>query len=226
MLQLEDRVDRLEEMMIKTQMVIQSLSIEMKKFKDEMSEFKNEMSEFKNEMSEFKNEMSEFKNEMSEFKNETRQDSKKRNKEWADLARKMGTIVEDIVVPNMEWIGEKYFNLKDYMDFIVRSKRKKPDDISKEKEFDVIIVYKDKILLNETKSTPRMDSVKDFISFIKNKEFYEYYPEHKNKELIPIFASIYIPEHILKHLSKNNIFAMGMKEETMDLLNPECLKKG
>jgi len=206
MLQIEDRVETLEEMMIKTQMVLQSLSIEMKKFKDEMSEFKNEIRE-----------------DTKKFKDEMRQDRKKRNQEWADLAKKMGTIVEDMVVPNVVWIGEKHFKLKDYDDFIVRRKRKKPEDRSREKEFDVILVYRDKIILNETKSNPGMEYIKDFIDFIKSGEFYEYFPEYKDKKLLPLFASLYIPEHILKHLSKNNIFAMGIKEDTMDLLNPEII---
>jgi hypothetical protein len=61
----------------------------------------------------------------------------------------------------------------------------------------------------------------EFIDFIKSGEFFEYFPEYKGKELIPIFASFHIPDNVLKKLSKNKIYAMGIKEDTMDILNPK-----
>ncbi len=72
-----ERVDRLEEALMKlayaqfnTEMEIRELKGEMLAFKNEMADFKNEMAEFKNEMADFKNEMLAFKDEMAEFKNE------------------------------------------------------------------------------------------------------------------------------------------------------------
>ncbi|MDI6750586.1 MAG: hypothetical protein QMD73_10455 [Rhodocyclaceae bacterium] len=71
------RVDRLEEALMKlayaqfnNEMGLKELREENLKFQREMAEFKNEMVEFKNEMLDFKDEMRAFKNEMTEFKNE------------------------------------------------------------------------------------------------------------------------------------------------------------
>jgi len=217
-----ERIDRLEEMIVKThkegqkthleiqksQMLLQTLIVELKEFKDEI---KNDTKELKDEI----------RAVLKELKEENSQDSKQLKRDLADVARKIGTIVEDMVVPNIQWIGEKYFNLKDCYDFVVRRKRKKINDRTKEKEFDVIAVYDEKIILNETKSIPRMNYVEEFIRFLKSNEFYEYFPEYAGKEIIPIFASLYIPENILKHLSKNKVYAMDLKEDTMDILNPE-----
>lgn len=167
-------------------------------------------------------EMKDFKNEMKDFKNETEKDRKEMNRKWGDLAQKMGTIAEDMVAPNIEHIAEKYFKLAKGKRFI-RTKAYHSKDKS-EKEFDVIIVYDDKIILNETKSTAKMDYARDFVDLIKNREFYEYFPEYKGREIIPIFASLYIPENIIKYLSKNNIYALGMGKDTMDLLNFDIIK--
>ncbi|MBI3593100.1 MAG: hypothetical protein HY099_06445, partial [Nitrospirae bacterium] len=52
-------------------------------------------------------------------------------------------------------------------------------------------------------------------------EFYDYFPEYKGKKLIPIFASLYLQDDVVKYLTKNGIYAMAIKEDTMDLLNYE-----
>jgi len=36
---------------------------------------------------------------MEEFKDENRKETKKINKQWGDIAKKMGTIVEDLIAP-------------------------------------------------------------------------------------------------------------------------------
>ena len=86
--------------------------------------------------------------EMREFKKEM-------NKRWGELANKMGTLVEDIVAPNISGIAREYFGCSD---------------------------------------------IKDFTD---------------------IFLFIYIPEDLVTYLTKNRIYAMAMKDDTMDLLNFE-----
>ncbi len=160
---------------------------------------------------------------LEEFKEENRRENKKLKREVAEVSRKMGTIVEDMVAPNIEYIAKKYFNLITCIDFGIRRKKLNLQDKSGLKEFDVIAVYSDKVIVNETKSNPKPELVGEFIDFIKAGEFFEYFPEYAGKELIPIFASLYIPDNVLKLLSKNKIYAMGVKEDTMDILNFQFL---
>jgi hypothetical protein len=165
------------------------------------------------------NEMRGFKDEMRGFKDESEKDRKRMNKQLGELANKMGTIVEDIVAPNITRVAEEYFGCGDLEDFMIRRKKKHSKDKSKIREFDVIAVCNDKVILNETKATIRSEYIKDFIDFFKNEEFYEYFPEYKGKELIAIFSSLYISDDIVQVLSRSSIYAMGMKDDTMDLLN-------
>ena len=195
---------------------------EMKEFKDEMLEFKNEMKDFKDEMKEFKDEMLEFKNEMKDFKDEMREfkievneDRKRMNKQWGELANKMGTIVEDIVAPAIGPVVRKYFNC-DPEEIAIRIKRKKN---GLKDEFDAICVCKDKVFLFEVKSTPRPEYVFDFKNK-KKENFLKLFPEHKDKELVLIFASLRLEEDILNLLTKQKILGMAYKEwEYMDILN-------
>jgi len=206
------RVDRLEQVMIElaeqskiTQREVARLSTEMFEFKEEMRAFKEEMRAFKEEMRAFKEEMREFKREM--------------NKRWGDLANKMGTLAEDIVAPNISGIAREYFGCKDLDFFGVRIRKKNTKDASKVREFDVIAVCDDKVIINETKSNPKIEYINEFINVLK--EIYDYFPEYRGKKIIPIFSSLYIPEDLVTYLTKNRIYAMAMKDDTMDLLNFE-----
>ncbi len=195
---IEERVDRLEELAAQTQMMLQSLSYEVSRTQIAVNNLSQEMKDFKNEM---------------------KRDTRNLKRELGELSKKMGTMVEDMVAPNIRFIGEKYFSCKksDCERFTVRVYQRHPEDKSRLEEFDVIAVYPDKIILNETKSKPRTEHPQEFLEKIG--KFFEYFPEYKDKKIIPVYASLDIPEHILLDLTKKKIYAMGLKEDTMDLLN-------
>jgi len=195
---IEERVDRLEELAAQTQLMIQSLSYEVSRTQIAVNNLSQEMKDFKNEM---------------------KIDTKYLKRELGELSKKMGTMVEDMVAPNIRFIGEKYFSCKksDCERFTVRVYQRHSEDKSRVEEFDVIAVYPDKIILNETKSKPRTEHPQEFLE--KVEKFFKYFPEYKGKKIIPVYASLDIPENIISDLTKKKIYAMGMKEDTMDLLN-------
>jgi len=49
--------------------------------------------------------------EMQEFKKDMQKSRDAINKQWGELARKWGPLIEDIFVPSFELMIEKYFNL-------------------------------------------------------------------------------------------------------------------
>ena len=160
-----------------------------------------------------------FKDEMRAFKDEVNEDRRRMNKMWGELANKMGTLVEDIVAPNIAGVARRYFGAEELEDFMIRRRKRNTKDKNKVREFDVIAVWDDKVIINETKSTPRIDYINDFIDVLK--EITDYFPEYRDKQIIPIFSSLYLPEDILDYLTSNKIYAMGMNDDTMDLLNFE-----
>ena len=202
----EEKVDKLEFLVAQTQLMIQGLTVELRR---EMKEFKTQTQSSIESLSK----------EIKDFKTYTQLSFERMNKKWEEAVKKFGTLVEDMVIPNIEFIAEKHFNLKNGRIY-TRTKVYNPEDNSSQREFDVIALYPEKIVLVEAKSNPRPEEAKEFIEFIKSREFFEYFPEYKGKELIPIFASFHIPDNVLKKLSKNKIYAMGIKEDTMDILNP------
>ncbi len=197
---------------------------EMKAFKDEMLDFKDEMKGFKDEMRDFKDEMKGFEQKTQQFIDETREDRKRMNKQWGDLANRLGTIVEDIVAPNIEGIAQRYFNCTELDSLMVRYRKRHPQDRNQRREFDVIALWGNLVLLNETKSTARMDYVQAFIEFLRSETFFEYFPEYRGKTLIPVFSSLYLPDDVVDVLTQAGVYAMAMSDDSMDLLNFDRIK--
>ena len=184
------------------------------------TQFRTEQSIF--ELSE---EMKEFKDEMKEFKDEMRRISKDLNKKWGDLANRLGTIVEDLVAPNIPSLIEKYFGLKNPDDVIIRFKR----HIKKKglkKEVDLIVAFHDIkiVFVNETKPYSNENFITSFAKFIWSNRFKEIYYEYEDYQVIPIFSSIYIEEEHIRLCTEKEILAVQIEGDILELKNFEELK--
>jgi len=208
---LQDFIRHTDRGFTKVNNAIIDLRDEMNDFKDEMADFKSEMADFKSEMADFKSEMADFKGEMKDFKSEMA-------RKWGELANRLGTLAEDIVAPNLVPVAHKYFGCQgEPIDFMIRRIRAHSKEAGRSREFDAIAVFADTVILSETKSTPRSEYVNDFAQMLK--EFFDYFPEHAGKKLVPIFASLNMEDNIIKQASKNKIFVMALKGDTMEILN-------
>ena len=180
----------------------------------------NALIEQKQSMDDFKEEMRRFcersEKEMQEFKSEM-------NKKWGELANRLGTLAEDFVAPNIPHIAQKYFQCPEEAEFfMVRCKKRHSKERAKVREFDIIAVYDDKVIVNETKSTPRQQYLGDFAAFLPS--FFEYFPEFSDRELIPIFSSLYADDRTVEYATQKGIYVLAIKGDTMDLLNYDRLK--
>ncbi len=119
--------------------------------------------------------------------------------------------------PEHTWHRGRIFRRQISHFFGIRIRKLIGDDLSHQREFDVVAVSEKKFYINETKSRPRTEDVRDFVSVLE--ELPDYFPECRGRKVIPVFSSLYIPEEIVIHLSRNGICAMAMREDTMDLLN-------
>jgi hypothetical protein len=214
---LEGRVTTVERWLEKTVYAQFEYQMKLDTFHEEMREFKDEMTDFKREMTDFKREMAEFKDEMAEFKDEQRRDRREMNVKWGELANKMGTIVEDIVMPNLPGILRNHFGVDQPLMTAPRIRRRHPGDPSRLREFDAIIVTEDTVFINETKSTVRFADIERFAA--SHREVLEYFPEYAGYTVIPIMSSLHMPTEIVAALTERGIFAMAMGEENMALLN-------
>jgi chromosome segregation ATPase len=262
---IEQKVDKLEEALMrlvyiqqKTEMELQSFKNEMKVFKDEMTDFKNEMRVFKDEMKVFKDEMTDFKNEMrvfkdemldfknemrvfkdemkvfkdemTDFKNEMRvfkdemldfkEWSKKNieslNRQWGNLANRMGTLVEDIFFPSMDQTIERYFHIQ--CDILERNKRIRKDDKSLEIDILVILKKAKQAFIVEVKSNPdRIEYIEGFLE--KLDKITQFLPELEEYTRIGIYAGLDMSKETIDLLTKKRIYAMVFKGDFLEIVN-------
>jgi len=242
---LEHKVESLESLLgqfiVNTDIALRRLESEMQKFREEAEKdrkafeerlqryieesernrkvFQDEMRAFQDEMRAFKDEMKDFKDEMLEFKRRQEEENIRKNKEWSALAKKMGTIVEDLIAPALRPTLSKYFQCEVTMEGQRIFRRKNGEDY----EIDAIAGCDDKIFMIEARSTPRVEDVKEIKK--KSERFFEFFPEHIGKDLIIIFGSIIFPENVIKYATKLGIYVLAWREwQYMDILNFDKVK--
>jgi hypothetical protein len=220
----EERVDRLEALFgqFMTEMAVLNHRADQrsKAAEERMTRFEAEMSAFKDEMGAFKDEMGAFKDEMGDFKDEMRASKRELDKKWGDLANKLGTIVEDIVAPNLRRLALDHFGFPVIEDAMIRRTRRL---VKKHTEFDAIIVGPAAVILGEAKSNPSAASAEAFAA--KAAAFFDYFPEYRGRRLIPVLGSWAIADEVIDRLTALGIYALCMGEDTMELANAAVLDR-
>ena len=229
---IEQKVDKLEEALMrlvyiqqKTEMELQSFKNEMldfknemKVFKDEMLDFKNEMKVFKDEMLDFKNEMKVFKDEMLDFKEWSKGNIENLNRQWGNLANRMGTLVEDIFFPSIDQTIERYFHIR--CDILERNKRIRKDDKSLEIDIMAILKKAKQVFIVEVKSNPdRTEYIEGFLE--KLDKITQFLPELEEYTLIGIYAGLDMSKETVHLLTKKRIYAMVFKGDILEIVNYE-----
>ena len=147
------------------------------------------------------------------------------NKRWGELANKMGTVVEDIVAPNVRRVARELFDCGDELLFTSRITRARDDERSRSREFDVLYVGTRAVLLNETKSSPQGSDVRRFARLVNSGEFFLYFPEYRDLPLVPMFSSLSLPRDLVTYLTRSRIYALAMGDETMQVVNLDAVRK-
>ncbi len=154
--------------------------------------------------------------EREERERERRDERREWNRKWGELANKMGTLVEDIVLPNFPRILHRYFGVTHIDRTLPRPKVRHPLHPDRLREFDLIAYNAKTVFLNETKSDP---SAEAFTRFVTDESLFEYFPELAGRKLVRIAAALYMPEDVVTYLSRHGCYAMMLGEETMDIVN-------
>jgi hypothetical protein len=225
---LENRVRSLEEMMAdliatseNTSRIAAQTSLEMKAFKEEMKE---EMTEFKDRVEQYIERIDRDIEESKRDRAERKLEQRRFNQELGAIARKQGRMAEDLVAPSICRILRQLFKIPMMYECgeVVRYRRIHPEDGGRMKEFDVIGVCGDYVMVNETKSKPEPSNIPELLETIR--EFREYFPEYKDKKIIGSLATLYADDSLVKYASREGILILAVGEELMDVMNEPGFK--
>jgi len=167
-------------------------------------------------MREFKTEMSEFKDKMREFKTEIYQ-------KWGELSNKMGTLVEDLVVPSIGHILRTVVSCpEDRVDTVAVRMRKRRITDNRTHEFDALALCGSYLLINETKSRLRPADLTEFAELLP--EVRSYFPEYGEKAVIGTIASLYVDQRLARYGERLGLVVLGFGEGMMNVLNTPDFK--
>src|SRR3990170_3540170 len=223
----EERIDRIEravqDFIVSVNESHMRTEAELREFKDEMQEshMRTEAGfrELKESQMRTEAERREFKDEMLNYKEENRQQIREMNNKWGEMAKKLGTITEDLVAPSIPRIVKEEFGLE-VTDLMVRRKKKLTDGRSK--EYDAIAVAGECVFVDETKSTLDSENVKDFIKDIQ--EFRDYFPEYEKNKVVGILAGLYVDEGVIKYAEKAGFLVLAIGDALMEIKNTKEFK--
>jgi len=157
--------------------------------------------------------------EMKEFKEESKKSRDDMNRRWGELTNKMGTIVEDLIYPNLPIVLSKEFSLDEPRSMGIRNRRTlKKQGIRG--EIDAYFIYGDIAFINETKSTPSLDYLHKFDEFMRTK-FEILFEEFSGLKIIPIFSSLNMSPEVVAEATKLGIFAVNIYGDILTFKNLE-----
>jgi len=157
--------------------------------------------------------------ETKEFKEESKKSRDDMNRRWGELANKMGTIVEDLIYPNLPIVLSKEFSLDEPRSMGIRVRR----TLTKQGirgEIDAYFIYGDIAFINETKSTPSLDYLHKFDEFMRAK-FEILFEEFIGLKIIPIFSSLNLSPEVVAEATKLGIFAVNIYRDILTFKNLE-----
>ena len=147
---------------------------------------------------------------------EMKEDTRRMKQAWGDLANKMGTVAEDVVVPNIPRLAVEEFGLTEVEDMLPRARRASRRGEKRWQEYDIVCAGPGKVLIVEVKSTPTLDNIMAVPERLE--DFFDFFPEYEGRELIGVFASWSIEEKLLPAISEAELYGIAMGEDTMDVV--------
>ena len=157
--------------------------------------------------------------ELREFKDDMKQQNREMNIKWGQMAKKLGTITEDLVAPSIPRIVNEEYGLE--VTFLgIRMKKKLQD--GRIKEYDAIAVAGEFVFVNSTKSTLDSEDVKDFIKDIQ--EFRDYFPEYEKNKIIGVLASLYVDENVIGYAERSGFLVLAVGDKLMEVMNTKGFK--
>jgi hypothetical protein len=152
------------------------------------------------------------------YKVEARADRVAMNRQWGELANRLGTMAEDLVAPSVPRVLREVLGLANRpIDSAVRVLRHLPTNYAIEREFDVVATCDGYMLVNETKSQLAAEDVARFVKVLATVR--DYFPEHADKRVVGAIASLYVNPRVVRRGEAMGLIVLGFGEDVMDVLN-------
>jgi hypothetical protein len=140
-------------------------------------------------------------------------------RKWGELSNRLGTLAEDLVSPSVPRILRDVVNCpEDKVSMMaVRVRRHHTADYGRTREFDVVAVCGDYVLINETKSKLDAEGIRDFVTLMA--EARDFFPEYESYHFIGAIAALQMDESIARYGERQGLIVLGLSDGLMEVLN-------
>ena len=167
----------------------------------------------------------EFERQLVADREKAERERRETNRKWGEASDRIGRFVEDIVAPSVRRMAHEVFECGGELFFSDRVSRARAGDRARMREFDALYIGTEKVLLNETKSTPRDEDIRRFARFVHDRELDHYFPECRAMPVVAVFSSLRMPEAMVHYLTREGIYALAVGDELMDVLNLDAVRR-
>jgi len=198
---LSERVDQLEQAIMRLLYVQQKTEMEIQALKEEMREFKEDTKRYRENLDKTVSEL---------------------RKQWGHLSNKLGTIVEDFFLPSIDLAIEKAFGVT--VDDVSPRRYVRKNGRSLELDILALSHKEKKAFVVEVKANPDRE---DYIDKFEKKleELIQFLPQLEGYEVYPIYAAISMKQETVDKLTRRGIYAMVVKGDILEIVNLEKMKR-
>jgi hypothetical protein len=150
---------------------------------------------------------------------EWRAEARQMNRQYGELANKMGTLVEDLVAPSMpRLLREVVICPEDEgISMAVRVRRAHPIQKGLMQEFDAIASCGRYALFNETKNSLAPTDIDTLVAKLTSAR--DFFPEYEHHKLIGVVATLYMDISVVRYATRQGILALAIGDELMNIVN-------
>ncbi len=182
----------------------------------QIAETQRQMTETRRQMAESSARTDQRLDKLSDEVDKTIQELRKK---WGELSNRLGTLAEDFVSPSVPRILRMVVDCPEDKVAMtaLRVQRHHTANYGRSREFDVVAVCGDYVLINETKSTLNPEGVKRFVTLMT--EARDFFPEYSEHYFIGAIAALQMDESVARYAEKQGLIVLGLSDGLMEVMN-------
>jgi flagellar biosynthesis GTPase FlhF len=218
----EQRLDRIERLLDRvaqqsdrTDKQLDRVARQAERTERRLEEVSEKVDRLSVEMQEFKEEMQEFKEEMRESREQSTREQKEFRRELANIAYSFGRMVEDLFAPSIPGVLAQLVG--GGCEPTLEGVRARRRFNGRMKEYDVLAMCGDYLLITEVKNHLRTEHVTDFLTTLQ--EARAFLSDYREKKVIGALATFYVDMSQVRQVERHGVAVLGVVDGLVEALH-------
>ena len=158
-----------------------------------------------------------FAAETRSFQAEIRAMAARQDRQWGELANRLGTLTEDIILPGIPAVFRTLFGEDGRLELAIRVRRNHLADPGRSEEFDALVSRGDVVLIAESKSTLRPEHLDEFRDkVVRSRDFLA---EAAGRKVVGLLGSLVLDPSLVTAGERQGLIMVGLGTGLLQVLN-------